>query len=168
MEHISNPGNTADVAEQGKVFAIKGDRADTSMMLISLAEKLSEHKVLFIDCAHCFNQPFVKKHGRKNDITLKNIFVARPFTPAQFRSIINKLKSSVPKHNAKSIIISGFDRFLTDSTIAPADQLFFTESIMEELMRETKRQNTITIIGVSSSSPIEEEILEHVQLCMGI
>ena len=153
---------------QGKLFAIKGGKQATSMMLISLAEKLQYKRVLFIDAAHCFNQFFVSKFHHKKKINLERIYIARPFTLDQFKSIINNLKKELVKRQAKAIIISGFDRFLTEHSVSDQDCFFYTEQLLEELRAITNRFDCVTILSIADQTPIEEMVIKNVQLCTSV
>jgi len=157
--------STNDITkEQGKIFAITGNKADTATMLISLAQRLQKRNILFIDAAHCFNQPFVKKNYHKKEIDLKGISIARPFTKEQFMSIIQNLHVNIVKNKARAIFIAGFDRFLTTETES-LERAYLTEQAMEELVRQTINHDVVTFISLQKDSIIQENVLPYVQLC---
>jgi len=154
---------TISIPEIGKVFAIKGDKASTATMLISLSERLRTKGVLFIDAGHCFNQFFVKMNYTKKRIKLNRIYVARPFTLDQMKTLISDLKTNLVRHSAKAIVVTGFDRFI--SRLPQCEQAYEAEQLISELESITRIHDCVSFIGLSKKSDVEDIILEKVQMC---
>lgn len=140
---------TLTKCELGKVFALKGRTPVTAPLLISLAVKFQQYsKVLLIDADHVFNKTFLDKHYHKDvNLNLKKILVARPYTSTELADLLQNLQSVLARTSAKSVVITGFDRYLSgDQLSAMLDSLEFT----------TKKFNIFTLISCSKNIPLEK------------
>jgi DNA repair protein RadA len=151
-------------------------------------------RVVFVDGGNSFKLYQIARLARLHNLNpekiLKKIHIARAFTAYQITSLIlEKLKETVNKYNAKLVIISDILRYYCDNDIDPEESyqiykqvlshlsrfanendviLIVTEKHQDESLHELTVQKADTVIQINQSKYEQEFILEkHAKYVLG-
>jgi hypothetical protein len=108
-------------------------------------------RVVFVDGGNSFKLYQIARLARLHNLNpekiLKKIHIARAFTAYQITSLIlEKLKETVNKYNAKLVIISDILRYYCDNDIDPEESYQIYKQVLAHLSRFAKENDVILIV----------------------
>jgi DNA repair protein RadA len=108
-------------------------------------------RVIFVDGGNSFKFYQIARLARLHNLNpekiLKKIHIARAFTAYQITTLIlEKLKETVSRYNAKLVIISDILRYYCDNDIDPDESYQIYKQVLAYLSRFAKENNVILIV----------------------